>query len=287
MPLGIVAQLWQLGRVMLDAESSARAAAHWPSVVLEHAAFAAYLEALPGAPKLWDADALSELYLACACSRGDAAAMAHFDASYLTIVPQALAHMRLSADVIDEVRQQVRHKLLVALPGQLPKLCRYAGHGKLRGLLQVIAVRCALSILRKEQHFVPDGGEQLMNMPSPEHDPELAFLKRRYRAEFKTAFEEAVANLTSRDRNFLRLHLFGGLTVEQVGKVYGVHRATATRWLAKLRGQLLKDTQGVLRKRLNVNAEEFDSLMQLIQSRLDVSMQRVLQTAAPHQPEKT
>ncbi len=269
---------------MLAAEVTAQVAARWPSIAIEHDTFVAFLETLPAgagaveAASEHDDEALAELYLACGCHNRDAAAFAHFDANYLSVVPAALAHMRLPADTVDEVRQQVRHKLLLAEADELPKLARYAGQGKLRGLVQVIAVRCALSMLRKDQRIAPGGDDQLLAMPSPENDPELSFLKRRYRAEFKTSFQAAVQDLSSRDRNFLRLHLFGGMTVEQVGKVYGVHRATATRWLAKLRAQLLKDTQASLRKRLQVSQDEFDGLMELIQSRLDVSMQRVLET---------
>lgn len=282
-------------------EQTARAAERWPGVVIGHDELLAYVTALRaanegerGAQAIGD-DALAELYLACGCGRGDSAALNHFDRHYLSAIPAALAHMRLSADTVDEVRQRVRHKLLVDEPSKADepskpgvpstRLERYAGQGKLRGLIGVIAVRQALTILRKDRRLAPGGGDQLMDMPSPERDPELAFLQERYRAEFKRAFEQAVRKLDSRDRNFLRLHLFGGLTVEAVGKVYGVHRATATRWLAKLRKQLLKDTQAALRERLNIDRDELDSLMQLIQSRLDVSMQRVLQTMQePEEP---
>jgi len=257
----------------------------WPEVALDQETFDAYVERRlkpsnlnPGDPEpeaeLSD-DALAELYLACACSAGDATALALFDAHYLGAVPAALAHMRLPSATVDDVRQHVRSTLLVSEDGKC-RLDDYAGRGRLRGLVQVVAVRHAISLLRKTKREVP--GDALTELASPEHSPELHYMKESYRREFKRAFERAVRQLSSRDRNFLRLHLFGGLTVEQCGDIYGVHRATATRWLAKLRSGLLKETRRELGVQLEVSSEELDSLMELIQSRFEVSMERILQT---------
>lgn len=260
----------------LSREAITRAADAWPELTLDHDDFAAYAAAVD-APADLDDEALAELYLACGCSRGDATALALFEARYLAVVPAALAHMRLGTATLDDVRQLVRHKLLVAEPGQAPKLDGYAGRGKLRGLIGVVAVRTAISLLRKGQRHAATG-DGLEDLPAAGHDPELRFMKEKYRAAFKRAFERALGELESRDRNFLRLHHFGGLTVEQVGDVYGVHRATATRWLAKIRGALMAATQKHLGAELDVAPGELASLMGLIQSRLEVSVERLLES---------
>jgi RNA polymerase sigma-70 factor (ECF subfamily) len=254
-------------------ESIETAARAWPDLRLSPEGFAAYLQARAEPPA--GEAGLAELYLAFGCSQGDATALALFDARYLDVVPMALAHMHLSAHDVDEVRQLVRGKLLVAEPGQATKLDAYAGRGQLRGLIQVVAVRAAISLLRGDRRHRGGGGD-LGDLPSPAEDPELRFLKEQYREAFKRCFERALGELSSRDRNFLRLHHFGGLTVEQVGAVYGVHRATATRWLAKIREQLLGDTRRHLGETLSAPSGEIDGIMELIQSRLDVSVQRLL-----------
>ena len=251
------------------------AARAWPELSLDRDAFANYVAQRFEAPAELDDTALSELFITCACLRGDNTALTLFDARYLDGVPAALAHMKLGAEEVDEVRQLVRHKLLVAEAGDVPKLDTYAGRGKLRGLIQVVAVRTAISLLRKnKKHRLTSDG--LSELPDGGHDPELTYLKAKYRAAFKRAFAEALGELTSRERNFLRLHHFGGLSVEQVGDVYGVHRATATRWLAKIRASLMSATQQRLGEDLAIDRDELDSLMALIQSRLDVSVQRLL-----------
>src|SRR5262249_55736086 len=47
----------------------------------------------------------SDLYLACACSRGDARAIAIFDARFLSEVDRALRRSQLSASAIDDTKQ--------------------------------------------------------------------------------------------------------------------------------------------------------------------------------------
>ncbi len=257
----------------MDDRAWQAARAAWPDVELPRAELEAFLANRD--PPAND-DGLAELYLACACARGNRAALAAFDARYLDVVAVALAPMGLPAATVDDVRQQVREKLLVADGDRPPRIGDYAGQGKLRGLVQVVAVRTALSRIRKGKRERPADADALMAIPSPEHDPELQVLKATYRAEFATAFEAAVAALASRDRNILRLHLIDGLTVEQVGDVYSVHRATVTRWLAKVRSQLLSDTRKRMRTALRIDGDELDSVMKLIQSRLDVSVQRML-----------
>ena len=252
-----------------------RAAAAWPQLQLDPTAFAAYLATHDAADR--SGDALAELYLAHGCCQGDPTALALFDAHYLDAVPAALAHMRLAPDSVDEVRQVVRSKLLVAPAGERPKLDHYAGQGRLKGLIKVMAVREAISRLRRDAKVEPGGHDLLADLPSPDLDPELYVMKERYRVAFKRAFEETVSGLSSRDRNMLRLHLFGGLTVEQIGDIYGVHRATATRWMTKLRLDLLRGTRTLLQERIGASPDELESVMRLIESRLDASIERVLQ----------
>lgn len=247
----------------------------WPGIELSRETFAQFLESR-STPDT--AEGLAELYLACACIEGDRVALTSVDTRYVHIVPQAISHMKLPSALVDEIQQQVRTKLLVGTEQRPACLADYAGQGKLRGLVKVMAVRMAISELRKEKPQASNNEDVLRDMASPVLDPELQVMKARYRAEFSKAFEESIASLSSRDRNILRLHLVDGLTVDQVGSFYRVHRATATRWLAKVRSDLLRETRKRMQGALQVDGSELDSVMRLIQSRLDVSVQRMLET---------
>ena len=224
--------------------------------------------------------AAEDIFLASACGLGDDTALRHLERHYLSVVPAALAHMKLPAAMVEEVAQLVRSKLLVAAPGERPKIAEYASRGKLRGLIQLVSVRTAISLLRKQKRESPASEDRLLQLPTPGDDPELGYLKARYRRDFREAFADSVQDLTPRERNLLRLHLLRGVTLHALASMYSVHRATVVRWLAKAREKLFSGTRKRMRKRLDVDADEFDSVMRLIQSRLDVSVQRLFATDA-------
>jgi RNA polymerase sigma-70 factor (ECF subfamily) len=259
-------------------ELAREAAAAWPGVTVPRDALADAVAAkLTGDdPPAFGPDLVHEVHLALGCGAGDAAAIKAFDRRYLDVVPQALAHMRLPAATVDAVRAAVQEKLLVREGDGPPRILEYAGRGKLRGLVQVSAVRAALSMVRAGGRERAVSDSDLGALPSPEVDPELRLMKERYRAAFAEAFAEAVRALAPRDRNLLRMHFLGGVTLDQLAAMYGVHRATVVRWLAAVRKGLLVDTRKNMRSRLDAAPGELDSILRLIESRLDVSVQRLL-----------
>lgn len=263
-------------RASLDELCDAAAAA-WPDVAVDRAELVRAIEArLAGDdPPPLGPELAIELALAIACARGDAAALAHFDRRYLDVVAPALAHMKLPAATVEDVRAAVRDKLLLPDGDRPPRILAYAGRGALRGLVHVSAARTAISILRRTDRELPVAGDDVAaRLASPEHDAELALIKEQYRAAFTAAFGEAARALDRRDRNLLRLHFLGGVTLEQLAAMYGVHRATVVRWLAAARDRVFAGT----RKRLasTIGADELDEMLGLIQSRLEVSVRRLL-----------
>ena len=96
-------------------------------------------------------------------------------------------------------------------------------------------------------------------------------MKEKYRGEFSAAFRRAIAKLELRERNLLRQHYLDELSLEDVASLYRVHRATAARWLSSARSGLLALTRQELAAALGLPAHEVDSLMRLLQSRLDFS----------------
>jgi RNA polymerase sigma-70 factor, ECF subfamily len=258
------------------------AIASWPGLRIQAEAVAAYAESCGECPT--SAGAWAEVALAAACRAHDKLALALLDAHYLDAVPTALAHMRLPVDQVDAVRQLVRDKLLVSEAGVAPKLDSYVGQGRLRGLVKVMAVRFAIGEIRKANVRRNAGDEPLAQLAAEDDDPELAFIKERYRPAFHEAFEAAVRELSSRERNLLRLQLDAGLTVEQLGQMYGVHRGTVTRWLTQLRQSLLRNTRERLADHIGAKPNELETLIELLQSRLDQSVRRMLHTVdeSPH-----
>jgi RNA polymerase sigma-70 factor (ECF subfamily) len=259
-------------------ELCATAAAAWPGITV---AARELVEALAGklaaddAPPLASLDA-AELHLAVACARGDTAALVAFERDHLSVVAVALAGMKLPAATVDDVRAAVRDKLLVGDgAGRAPRIVDYAGRGRLRGLVQVTATRLAIDRVRREgrETALPDA-----SAIAAIGDVELSLIKAQYRDAFVAGFTAAVAELPRRDRNVLRLHLLGGVTLEQLARMYGVHRATVVRWLAAARDALHAATRAQVAARLHAPADELDEMFALVQSRVELSLERLLAT---------
>nr|MDQ3035869.1 hypothetical protein [Myxococcota bacterium] len=232
--------------------------------------------ALSEPPERWTDAGGRELGLALGCAARDERAVRRFESLYLAHVPQMLAHMKLPESTVDEVTQLLREKLLVSpAPGTPPRIVEYAGLGRLPGLIKVTAVRTALGLIRGERHERDDPAA--LELPA-ERDPELAFLAEGYRGAFREAFAAAVAELEPRERNLLRLHFLDRVTLERLATMYSVHRATIVRQLATARAKVAARTEAALRERLQIGSSELESVMDLIRSRMDASVDRLLES---------
>ena len=254
----------------------------WPGLGVPEHAFVRHLaEHLPEDGDLDEGLArmqCPDLYLACGCVAQDPAALAAFDGRILSQTVPVLQRMGLSASQIDEVVQILRAKLLVADErGRSPLMASYAGRGPLVGWVRTAARRTALSLRRnKDEQIGGTGGEDgLKRIPLPA-DAELDYIKNRYQAEFKQAVEGAIATLGAEQLRVLRLHYHDGLSIDRIGALLGVHRATAARWIRAASDAVRDETRRLLHARLGLSAAELDSLAGLVQSQLHLSLGRLL-----------
>jgi RNA polymerase sigma-70 factor (ECF subfamily) len=221
-----------------------------------------------------------DLYLACGCAAGDPAALAAFDSNVLDQAVPVLHRMGLSASQSDEVIQVMRAKLLVADErGHQPLIASYAGRGALVGWVRTATRRTALSMRRNKDEQIggAEQGRGLERIPFPA-DMELDYLKGRYQSEFKQAIEDAIATLDTEQLKILRLHYTDGLSIDRIGALLSVHRATAARWIRAASDAVRDETRRRLHERLRLSASELDSLARLVRSQLHLSLGRLLQT---------
>ena len=253
----------------------------WPALVVDAVHFVSFLGShLPGdrqADEALAAIRASDLYLTCACSTGHHDALRAFDTHFIGEVDIALARMRMSPAQVDEVKQLVRQKLFVASGTRPGRIADYSGRGDLRRWVRSIAVRTCLNEIRRNKHEVPTQDDRVFDVRrGGQDDPELAYMKERYRSEFRQAFIQALDSLTDRQQNLLRYHHVDGLNIDEIGAIYRVHRVTAYRWLEKARDALVQKTQKTLRTALAVDQREFESIMRLIRSQIHLSIVRHL-----------
>ena len=247
----------------------------WPALSLTAEDFVPYLaQRVPEATiEALEQMHVPDLWLACACTRGDANAIEAFTKSYLSpIFPLPGDLKSLSGDV----EQMASVKLLVAEEGQVPRIADYSARGDLGSWLSVVTLRIALMLLRRKKREIPLGDEAALSRLAGSADPEVLHLKERYRAEFAQAFQDALGTLQPRERNVLRQHYIDRLPMEQVARVYRVHRITVVRWVERAREKLARETRKSLVARLGLKGGELESIMRLIRSQVDVSLRTYL-----------
>ncbi len=174
------------------------------------------------------------------------------------------------------IKQRLRTKLFVSDGATPPKIAHYTGQGDLLTWVRVVAVREAVDSIRAERRRALDSDEALMAIEASATGPEMLAFKQHYKAEFAAAFKDALTALAPQQRNVLRLHYVHGLSIDKLGAVLRVHRSNAARRIAKARNDLLSGTRRLLHARLSIDRREFDQLMGLIASRIDLSIERFL-----------
>jgi len=256
-----------------------RVQAAWPSLRVDLKDFAAFLEskraAGSAAATAADSLAVEDLYLAFACSRGDSKALAGFDREMRKDLEAAFAKMRVPPARRDDARQQLWEKLFVGPPR--PRILDYSGLSRLRSWFRVTVLRSLLDNLRAEKRNVEVLNEDLvLGAPAGGGDPEIEHLKKLYRKEVAGAFEETVQALRPEDRNVLRSYYARQMTIDEIAAAFGIHRATAARRVNSARDRLLAETRRRLSEKLALKSRDLDSVFRLIESRLHISVGRLL-----------
>jgi RNA polymerase sigma-70 factor (ECF subfamily) len=248
--------------------------AEWPELALAPEAFARHLgrhfsEEEPPAPWLERVRA-ADLYLACACAEKVPGALDAFERRFLGAVPAILRRSGPRDVPADEISQRLRERLFVGDA----KIADYAGRGSLGGWLEVVTLRVAMEMRRRDRLVLRDDSGEAAQIADA--DPELEFIKERYRGAFKQALRAALEALEAEQRNLLKLHFVDGVTLDQLAVLFHVHRATIARRIAAARAAVLYGVQERLRAELALDPDEFDGLLQLVQSRLELSLSALL-----------
>jgi RNA polymerase sigma-70 factor (ECF subfamily) len=255
----------------------------WPNIKVAAETFAQYvtdrLEPGEGVTEAADLH-IEDLYLACGCTLGIKEAVRALDERFLSQVGTFLSRIDRSSTFIDDVRQKLREKLLLAHESDgKPRIASYSGRGALSSWMQVAAIRAALNLRRDQRApkgtttFEDNDSDEALLLP----DPELRLLQRRHRDDFRAAFAQAVAALDVESRQLLRWHFLDGLSLTQIGALRKVDKSTISRWLAAARQELFDETQRHLQQQLQVPSSDVASLMRVVRDELDdVSLERLL-----------
>jgi RNA polymerase sigma-70 factor (ECF subfamily) len=203
-----------------------------------------------------------ELHLACASCRLDPLALRILDREYISRTSGTLSRLKAGADFTQETMQTLRHRLL--LPPE-PRLARYAATGPLLGWLRVVVLRLGLDLRRS-------GGpprDEALAVAFLEQGPADTMDLQRYQGAVAAAIHAAFSQLLAAERNLLRLHHLDGVSLDQLGVLNGVHRATIARRLAELRQRVMNAAQQEVAVRHKLTKSELRSVFRKALSTLD------------------
>jgi RNA polymerase sigma-70 factor (ECF subfamily) len=251
----------------------AEGARRWPAVALTPEQLVAHLRQAGRAP-IADISHGAELCLAAACAAGDPAAMAVFEAEYVARVPAYVSRLALGQDVLDDLRQRLRIRVLFDRP---PRIGTYAGLGPLDGWVRLTAVRLALDLLETQKSLPCPIDPVVITSGLKGAEPCFDVARARYGPLFQTVLQEALEGLGDRDKALLRFHFVEQLNIEEIGRIYRIHRATAARWLLDIRRRLLAAVQHRLSLEVRITtSSEFRSLLDVVRDDLHLSISRIL-----------
>ncbi len=220
--------------------------------------------------------AVSDLFLAGACGAGIDEAIESFRSSYAEDIRAAAASVRGSSDRVDDLYQELEVRLFVEDVSGHPLILDFAGRSSLRSWVRSVVVHAALKTLRRSRREVALDRDVAERVRAAEVEPWVIRAKEAYSHAFEHAFHRAMAELTPRERNLLRQTTLDRLTVEELGALYGVHRATAARWVVAVRERVLEKTRAAMVAEMKVERRELDSMLRAVRSQLHVTLRRCL-----------
>jgi RNA polymerase sigma-70 factor (ECF subfamily) len=261
-----------------DAYEAAQRA--WPTIALSFEKFVAHGMAQNASEPSAIAH-LDELFLTCACGAGNERALAILEERYLIPARGCLQRLDPRPELIDDVMQELRTKLLI---GDDPRILRYGGRGPLLAWLRVAATRTAIDLLRADKSVAADSATTgIEELPQADLGPEVQLLREAYRDLFNEALAATMRELSVEDRQLLRRHLVDHLTLEEIARPYRLHPASVARRLAALREEIAES----VRRRLAAGhlaeggSTSLESVAQAIRSEVHLSMAALLASTAP------
>jgi len=213
----------------------------------------------------------ADLYLTWACVDHCAAAHKAIESEYFPAVRSALMRLLGQGPVVDDVMQDMRARLFV---GESPRIASYRGAGPLSGWLRRVAANAAQDWLRSrntESSFMrrslADQWFGRDNQASSEELERHAFRVLNERNGL-AAWMTGIAALSASERKLLHHYFVSGLSIDVLGAMYGVHRATIARRVRRAVGRVKQVVRNALS---SLSDQELQTLMLQTSGGLDLS----------------
>ena len=219
---------------------------------------------------------LEDLFLATACARGNRIAWEYFADDYLPLLHRMATQACRQVQEGEDVAQEIAENLLA----DKSKLAAYDGRGTLAGWLRVTVSHAAIDRFRRKRREVSldeeDGSRPGNYAAGPASDPPADKVDSPWGSVLSRLLESHIRRLPPRDRLILGLYYVENVPLKLIGRRFGVHEATASRWLDKLRSEIRKSVERELCVKHGLRPGEVSSLWQWVAEREQFSLKEVL-----------
>jgi RNA polymerase sigma-70 factor len=201
-----------------------------------------------------------DLYLAIACSHNDRVAWEHFADDYAPLLRNFAAQACRNSSESEDLAQEITARLL----RDKERLAGYNGRGSLAGWLRVIVSHAAIDRFRRTNRLtsleeLQERGSEAVPQ-NPEKRKEDETLDSRWGPVFTRVAADCLRRLPARDRLLLCLYYLQNVSLKDLGRQFGIHEATASRWLERIRRDMRKQVERELRKKHGLGSTEIESL---------------------------
>jgi len=217
-----------------------------------------------------------DLFLATACSRGDRIAWEHFADDFLPLLHRMAAQACRQLQEGEDVAQEIVANLIA----DRNRIAAYDGRGSLAGWLRVAVSHASIDRFRRKRKEVSldeeDRPNRAESVAAPASDRGADSLDSPWGSVLGRLLEAQIRNLEPRDRLILSLYYIENVPLKLIGRRFGVHEATASRWLDNLRRDIRRNVERVLRRKHGLRSGEVCSLWQWVAEHEQFSLKEVL-----------
>ena len=214
--------------------------------------------------KLFDRIHHEDLFLAIACSRQDPIAWEHFSGDYIPMLRRFAVHACGNVNDGEDLAQEI----ITGMLNEDKRLAGYGGRCSLAGWLRVVVSHAAVDHHRRAAKQVSldalQDKEQLKIVLDPNWRESPMGEDLQWSQVVSRIVEQTISALSARDRLILALYYLNGVSLKVMGNQFGIHEATMSRRLDRLRRELRLNVERELRNKHGLRNNEIRALFNKI-----------------------
>lgn len=215
---------------------------------------------------------LEDLALVWAVLQGNAGALNRVDALIVGLARRAAGNAIEPA----ELAQRVRTRLLVSEKNKEARLSTYDGRGRLKSWLWTATKLELLQATRGMGQAPTEDVDELSHLASAQRSPEAAARSQRDAKIVSRALRDALEVLDAKERTLLRMRFVDGVSTEELGRMFQVHRTTAQRWIEGAQAKIMTAMRARLQEQAKLARADVDSLVGDVAQSISLHLSQVL-----------